>query len=326
MKQNQHSMRPGDSLLLQLPREILLQTLEFCSGKSLSTLLLATCGSSDHCPEMWNQVKDIVYEGLEDMACRIQAHSASQPSLTAAIEWIRSIAGISQHDWKTEMGPRARLKTVKGRIGSLSENLSVLDYLHESFERFSDEAAGHFEWPIWCGRITIDSFSSGVKIRSSARIIITSPMQHPSFSPVSACFMRTYVHCSAFQCEPYNMIPVPPWGQIRGLQEQDSATLRSVRNHLDESNQVAIPTRCYCNFLDIRIVTKKLAQQSWQQIQRLETSWLVQKDVQNNPLLCCWFDDLPDLDDDRGYIVSIFDFLKARDRLSRLNEPYEEHC
>lgn len=326
-ERNRSFDRPVVSFFQQLPRDILLQMLEFCNGKSMSTLLLATSG----CPDLdvENMIGDRVTLRLVDMARRIEKHQSSQPILAGATEWILSIARMPSNAEKTdeipignESGVKVTLKSTVYRMRLLSENLAVLDYLHESLTRYSKD--GKFEWPIWCGQLTIESFHSGFRVRNNARVIITSPMQRPSFIPGGSSLMKNHVPCSGFRCEPYNMIPVPPWGHIRGLKEQDTAVLCPVVMHLEETNQVAVPSGFHSyNSLDVRIVTKRRAQQSWPRIQRLETSWLVEKDLESSPLLCCWHDDTSDLANDRDYITYMIDFLKARDRLYRSQEPSE---
>jgi hypothetical protein len=297
----------------KLPHDVLESILEFCDGKSLSTLLLATCGCPGLCVPIELGIKDVVTRRLIGVACRIQAHETSQPHLVGATAWIRSIARLSTEEMDTSS---SSIQNITRRIRYLSENLAVCDFLHESLTQYSQE--GQFEWPVWCGQLTIESFHEGSRRRHNARIILTAPMQRPSFLPSGTSLLKHHVPCSSFRCEPYNLIPVPPWGHVRGLTEDDTAILRPVIRHLDETHQVAVPSG-YQSFdsLDVRIVSKRRAPSSW----RLPTSWLI--DRIEYPLLCCWHDDSSDLSNDRDYIPYIIDWLKARDRLYHSQEPSE---
>ena len=274
-------------------------------------------------PDLEAAIETIVTLRLTNMARRIELQGASQPSLKGATQWIRSIARIPIEDEKTD--DRDPLAVSAHRIRLLSENLVVLDFLHESMTHYSND--GKFEWPVWCGQLTIESFhTGGFRVRSNARVIITSPMQRPSLIPSGSLLLKNHVPCSAFRCEPYNIIPVPPWGQIRGLTEQDNAILDPVVQHLNDTHQVAVPSSFHSyHSLNVRIVTKRRAQESLPR--RLETSWLIDDDdlLQSSPLLCCWHedDDASDLAHDRDYIPYVIDFLNARDRLYRSQEPSE---
>jgi hypothetical protein len=56
------------------------------------------------------------------------------------------------------------------------------------------------------------------------------------------------------------MIPIPPWGNIRGLTETDESVLIRIMDHLEEFNEVAVPRYLDASeLLDIRIVTKMQA-------------------------------------------------------------------
>jgi hypothetical protein len=299
--------------LQKLPHDVLETILEFCDGKSLSTLLLATCGCPDLFVPIEQEIQDIVTRRLTGMVLRIQAHARNQPHLVGATAWIRSIAYLPTDD--DDSSPSS-IQHVTQRIRYLSENLAVSDFLHESLTQYSQE--GQFEWPVWCGQLTIESFHEGSRRRHNVRIILTAPMQRPSLLPSGSSLLKHHVPCSNFRCEPYNLIPVPPWGHLRGLTEEDTAILRPVVRHLDVTNQVAVPSG-YQSYdsLDVRIVTKRRAQSSW----RLPTSWLIERS--EYPLLCCWHDDSSDLSNDRDYIPYIIDLLKARDRLYHSQEPSE---
>ncbi|GAX22473.1 hypothetical protein FisN_14Hu088 [Fistulifera solaris] len=299
----------------KLPHDVLESILEFCDGKSLSTLLLAACGCPDLFVPVEREIREILTRRLTGMARRIQAHETNQPHLGGATAWIRSIAQISAEE-EEEDSSSSSIQNITRQIRYISENLAVSDFLHESLTHYSQE--GQFEWPMWCGQLTIESFHEGSRRRHNARIILTAPMQRPSLLPSGASLLKHHVPCSNFRCEPYNLIPVPPWGHVRGLTEDDTAILRPVIRHLEETHQVAVPSG-YQSFdsLDVRIVSKRRAPSSW----RLPTSWIIERT--EYPLLCCWHDDSSDLSNDRDYIPYVIDLLKARDRLYHSQEPSE---
>jgi hypothetical protein len=310
-------------LLKQIPSEVRRDIFLFCDGKSLSTLLLAASSCSFHRSVAWDEVPAVTRRRLQGIAARVSKHakgSRDEKCLREAAEWILSVSCIAGEQTTArldEQDDSEKTEKIALRMKAISENLAVLDFLDESLAKYSKETEGQFEWPVWCGQLTVDSFVTGTRMRNTARVVITSPMQRPSLMPGSS-LMKNWTPCSVFRCEPYNLIPVPPWGQIRGLQPEDDHVLLPVASRLAESGEVATPSGFHVyQVLDVRIVTKEQARRLWPMIQGLKSSWLVQKEAEI-PLLCCWQDDdSGELSDDREYIDYILDLLHARSRLCK---------
>jgi hypothetical protein len=307
--------------LKQIPAEVRRDIFLFCDGKSLSTLLLAASSCSFHRSVAWDEVPAMTRIRLQGIAARVSKHakgSRDEKYLREAAEWILSVSCIpGEQATASRLDDSANTEKIASRMKAVSENLAVLDFLDESLAKYSNETEGQFEWPVWCGQLTVDSFVTGTRMRNTARVVITSPMQRPSFMPGSS-LIKNWTPCSAFRCEPYNMVPVPPWGQIRGLQPEDDHVLLPVASRLAESGEVATPSGFHAyQVLDVRIVTKEQARRLWSMIQGLKSSWLVQKEAEI-PLLCCWQDDdSGELSDDREYIDFILDLLHVRSRLCK---------
>jgi hypothetical protein len=357
-------------LLKCLPPEILRRILyKFCDGKSLSTLTLAIMSSSKSkaTKEVSKQssseqpgkfyrsmalleIPRMVRNRLNDIASTIEEKSqatildratpvASRNQLVGsargAVEWIRSIASNLYNTCSEDELLSTNVLYANGNTSLmkiLSENAAVLDYLILSLRDYSNVEKGQFEWPVWCGQLTIDSFLTGSRMRNSGRVLITSPMQRPSYIP--GCNLLTnHSPSGVFRCEPYNMTPRPPWGKIHGLMPEDHHSLKPVADRLNGTDQVAVPTGYYgrSDMLDIRIIAPSQARR--QLSSRMGTllsaaslsSWMFEEQEARNdgddgddtsaPLVCCWQGDEGELEHDRDYIVYIIDLLKVREKL-----------
>jgi hypothetical protein len=336
-------------LLKCLPPEILHRILyKFCDGKSLSTLSLALLTASSKSEgepfyrsmALWevplvcrNRLKDIA-STIEEKSQGIGDPNASRAQVVGstggAVEWVRSIAAALD-DTRGEATSAAVLASPPfSRIKILSENAAVLDYLILSLRDFSNVENGHFEWPVWCGNLTIDSFLTGSRMRNSGRVLISSPMQRPTFIP-GCGLMTNHSPSGLFRCEPYNIVPRPPWGKIHGLQSEDNRVLRPVADRLNGTDQVAVPTGYYGrnDMLDIRILAPLQARRLLSSRMRgillnsslLSSSWMLEQQHDDGdtvaPLVCCWQGEEGDLEHDRDYIDYIIDLLKVRERLTR---------
>jgi len=300
-------------LLAALPSELIRRILHgFCDGRSLSTFALALVSSSKekYSSCALNLLPLVCRDRLEQIAFCIEDkidQSDDIRNLRGAVQWIRSIASAE-----------GKSSSLARQVRILSENAAVLDFLQESLGKFSNVKQGHFEWPVWYGQLTIDSFVTGTRMRNTARILITSPMQRPSLIPGSS-LLRNRNPCSVFQSEPYNMIPIPPWGRIHGLHPDDDYVLKPVACRLEQWGQVAVPAG-YANadILDVRIITMMQAKRLSPPF-RPRTSWMLE--APGTPLLCCWQDDSAELTNDRDYVDYIIEMLKAKERISQCGEP-----
>ena len=140
---------------------------------------------------------------------------------------------------------------------------------------------------------------------------------------------------SLFRCEPMNMIPVPPWGRLRGLTANDNVALNRIAVRLEEAGQshVVVPTRNQEHDpLNIRILRKTDARLRIIDAaprfgpNMTETlTWLIHDEAGDidvdratpNPfeLVCCWENDTLDEILPREYIEYIIMLMKTRDRL-----------
>jgi hypothetical protein len=339
-------------LLKRLPPEILRRILySFCDGKSLSTLSLALVSASSSepfframalleiprmCRNRLNAIASTIEEKSQDSIAPNASRAQVLGSTRGAVEWIRSIAaGLDDTDGEASSAiilaspPTSRMKI-------FSENTAVLDYLIISLRDFSNVNKGHFEWLVWCGQLTIDSFLTGSRMRNSGRVLISSPMQRPTYMP-GCSLMTNHSPAGLFRCEPYNMVPRPPWGNIHGLQSEDNRILRPVADRLNGTNQVAVPTGYFGrnDILDIRILAPLQARELLSSRMRgilrnhSSSSWMLEEQPQADgddgnedtaaPLVCCWQGESGDLEHDRDYIDYIIDLLQVRERLTRRN-------
>lgn len=164
----------------------------------------------------------------------------------------------------------------------------------------------------------------GTRLRNTARVVLITPMQRPSYIPGSE-LLKNQTPSSVFRCELYNMIPVPPWGRLCAFSEKDQQILRPVADRLSANGHTAVPAGFYhsSDILDVRIITqgqadRLLAARSW----RPRTDWVVRrnKTAQEGDafsLICCWQDDSADITNDREYLSYILEMLRARARLGR---------
>jgi hypothetical protein len=323
---------PLFQLLHHLPVEVLDRILHmFCDGKSLSTFSLALAASTKESYQKiaWTNVPLVCLNKLLEIALTIQDKSAQNEDVSeilGAVQWVRSIASAldpTEQEEDASFSSRAASQSSRlpprNRMRILSENAAVLDYLLDSLKYFSDLEKGHFSWMVWCGSLTIDSFLTGSRMRNSGRVLISSPMQRPSLIP-GWNLLRNHSPTQIFRCEPYNIVPIPPWGRIHGLGCEDNRILRPVADRLAETNQVAIPMGSYgSGDLDIRILTAAQARLLSARY-RVRTGWMLQ-DVDDAPLLCCWQDESNELENDRDYIDYVIDLLRVRDRLRTYTEP-----
>jgi hypothetical protein len=356
---------PPIQLLKCLPSEILRRILYgFCDGKSLSTLSLALCVDHMNRYTASRQVPRVCCKKLNDIASMIEKTSAGKEDASqviGAVRWIRSIAAsldFEEEDREEEIdGEESAVVAAltPSRMRIISENAAVLDYLLVSLRDFSNVEKGQFEWLVWCGQLTIDSFLTGTRMRHSGRVLISSPMQRPTFIP-GCGLLKNANHdhnhnqsqldlpLGLFRCEPYNMVPMPPWGKIHGYESEDNRVLRPVADRLNDTHQVAVPAgnarnrNHNSNMLDIRILAPAQARELLSRRRTtssgIRTSWMLQQQQHDGvdddedlvPLVCCWHDELGELEHDRDYISYVIDLLKVRERLGASIEPLSSAC
>jgi len=324
-------------LIHLIPGEIFQRiVLEFCDGKSVSTLMLVMLGSKSNTPQ-----SDAIHAGehtssLADIAKRLipllskeklwgialMIEHLDQEYLAGATRWIRSIANFGQVD---SGGESFKQWSMRKQIRAFSENMAVYDFLVISLSEYSNVALGQLEWPVLCFRLLVQEESSlGRSANNDVNVVITTPMQRPCHIPGSSSIMTSRSPLRKFRCEPYNIVPVPPWGIVRPMEGQDQAKIARIAKSLESSNQVAVPVSYYMSYtdiLDVRILSLKQARDLQSGLRwRPQTSWILTEngsetvDAGNGSLMCCWHDDDLDLfEDDReyvGYILNILDAIR----------------
>jgi hypothetical protein len=301
-------------LLHQLPQELLDFLLSnFCDGKSLWTLGFALSVSSDAFCEQSTRIviPSVVDKKLLAIAATLEEKGLPGDVINTrgAVEWIEAIVSLRGGD------------DAATRMRHMFENTAVLDFLRESLNIYSDVNKGHLEWPIWCGKIMVDSSVNETRMRNTAAVVLTAPIQRPSFiSAVS--LLPHHLRATNFRLEPYNIIPTPPWGKMRGLTEIDEIVLGPIIDRLEESNEVAVPRNLgAASFLDIRMMTQNQAQRLLSAVpwSPRKSAWIVESEPQKS-LICFWQnDDLNDtpveLGREREYIPHIMNLISVRDQL-----------
>ncbi|KAL7576328.1 hypothetical protein ACA910_018145 [Epithemia clementina (nom. ined.)] len=258
---------------------------------------------------------------IESMA-PVESSNGSNPKIDTltvhAVNWIRSVVEFSFVD---ETSPLAFMRV-------LSENLALMDFLELSIQAYSDAKQGAFEWPVWVGQISVDSYVTGSRMRNTAHVVVTTPMQSPGFLP-GCNLIQKRTPSGIFRCEPYNMIPIPPWGRLRALSREDAQILRPVAERLEHQSQVAVPLGYHSDeILDIRVASaartrQLLASMSW----KPRGSWILEDLPDHSSadavswstgLVCVWQEDTMEMRSDRQYLTYVVDLLKAMDRMQQL--------
>jgi len=325
------------SLLASLPLEITEQILtNYLTGKALSTLALALASSLDK-TEIEKEKTEDQLQGLSSLICQVartrllkaasfieantrmeaNENQVSNPTIHA-VNWIRSVVDFS---FINETSPLSRIRVV-------SQNLALVDLLEESITTFSRPHLGQFEWPVWCGQLTVDSYVTGSRMRNTARVVITAPVQSPSYIP-GCNLIKNHTPSGIFRCEPYNMIPVSPWGRLRALSQEDWHVLQPVSERLERLGQVAVPAGYHNDeILDIRVLGSPRARQLLSQLSwKPKSSWILDDNENENDgrlesfpetgLICGWQEDTMEIHGDRDYLYYVVDLLRAMDRMQR---------
>ena len=360
------SSRPSFSLLSKLPIELVERIfLQYLSGKALSTLaIVLDCSvpvvvdlkedlpvvtshnwskeqqqndkdqDLEHRVRLFSLIHHVAKQRLLQSASLIesttaQASNATIDTLTAhAVNWIRSVVEFS---FVSETNRLTHMRVV-------SENLALVDFLELSIQQYSNVPQGLLEWPVWVGQLSVDSYVSSSRMRNTARVVITTPMQSPSFLPGCNLIDRR-TPTGVFRCEPYNMIPIPPWGRVRAMSAKDGQILRPVAERLERQNQVAVPMGYHSDeILDIRVASAARARQLLESLSWTPRgAWILQDPpstatasstppnphgpehqnpaVWNTGLVCVWQEDTMEMKSDRQYLSYVVGLLKAIERM-----------
>lgn len=187
----------------------------------------------------------------------------------------------------------------------------------------------HGAWPVWCGKITLESTSNtGTRLRSTARVLLTTPSVYttlPSLAGYDSRFTRT--PSASFRCEPYRMQCVPPYAHLQGLGENDTQVLRPMIHRLTEWDLVAVPALFQPTPLDVRILTTRQVQRRQNAARMViplsSTSSLQSEEASS--LVCFWHDDRLDDLDDIAYLDYLVQVHKVYHRLHQESSESTRH-
>jgi hypothetical protein len=301
-------------LLQELPSELCMTVLsKFCDGKSLSTLGLAMVSSQDaFCQQtVWYTIPTLVQKKLLAIAAMLEEQGlADDVSNTAgAASWVCSIASSIATICDESVKKQERMRL-------LSENLAVLDFIQSSLSLYSN--ATQPEWPVWCGRLSFDWPLDGSRMQRTAAVVLTAPMQYPTFIPGASLMFQHQPPTASFSCEPQNRRPIPPWGRVIPLAQERERILDPVIEHLGQWDQVAVPTTRTADVLNIAILTVKQANDRVAELpwKPKKSSWMLENANKEASLMCCWHDDsLEGLVSSRDYIAFMLRLMEVRTQL-----------
>jgi hypothetical protein len=321
------------NILQLLPPDILEYTLSsFCNGKALSSLFEAavsakrncmstiiTSTDNEHLPLMdWKTVAVMISRILRAKLCDIVTlvvdlaqQKCDQPSeskqLYEASRWIQSVTNSSS--CKVGSSDTRLEECIQSTVRYVSDMALVLDFLSTSLRDYSNVSQGHLTWPVWCGRITLDTFAMGHRVQHSARVVMLVPWQAPCWIPGTDLLHRATLMAS-FRCEPYRMIPRPPWGRIVPVHVDDDCSLKLMVQYMNEVDQVAVSAIHHYSaledndILNVRLLTLSQARSiltnrrgrlsststgTWiSSLSSTSSHWMLQTSGSQDSLLACW--------------------------------------
>jgi hypothetical protein len=339
----ERSIATSFELFKELPPEII-DTIfsQFCDGKSLSTLFMAMISDRRYYRSMACQtIPSITHRLLVEIATFLDMNKKNDFCMLykGASKWISMIASSKEamfeagwdtpsyeettenenvtYDNSKELAAKIRrlpkYRLLKG-MRFLSENLAVIDFLRQSLSGSCEDV---YEWPVWVGQISVEVSSSGTRVKSTARVMLTGPIQAPSHMPGSS-LLGNRTPTALFRCEPMNLVPVPPWGKIKGLKDTDNRILKLISDQLEQAgdNHVAVPTlHQQYDPLDVRILTSVQARRRLASASiRPKTSRYFEN---SDCLVCCWHDDSIEDMDERCYITYMITLMNTLRRFEK---------
>jgi hypothetical protein len=313
----------GHYLTKVLPEELVLDRIlfPFCTGETLRLLC-----------EVWR--------GPEFLTVQVESESGLERGYDTLSKWARRVIPHRICQRITSISSQIR----KDSSSSTNKNLSVVadwldkavavfrkwdssmvfkhepfilyDFLQFSLSNLSDLDDARYEWPVWCGSLECSDLQrSGDSTPTADYVLISCPVSNPvtffSRHPQTLPSSRTapppsIVPAISLVVEPYNMVPVPPWGRIVNCpvgfcRQQEFST--SLSQFLGSENMVALQkTQRQASggirsdsrhFKQFRVVpwTRAVASNSYLAPHHRE--WLrlhscCRGDSPPPPLLCCW--------------------------------------
>lgn len=198
-------------LLTELPQDILEHILLSVDGKSLSTLLLAACGCSNH----YSILANAFYHVVRLRADLIITKTSHLPCAQEIKEFLASAVGEVSTQTQRSMG-------------FMSNRLALLSY----FESYAVQHTNTLiELPVYAGTLTIRRARSGPPV---TWIQVSTPFWNKRLvGAFAASFHRPYPgHISSRGIHVMPMIrnfaTVPPIARVCGVRDMDKLTIREL--------------------------------------------------------------------------------------------------
>jgi hypothetical protein len=318
----------------ELPRDILCPTIfDYCTGKSLSTLALAfaTSGVPVYEKLALTAIPDFARHLLLQIGKDIESTAVDTHKCGGAVRWIRVIADEGYEDVES----LSSMKRICRVMRHLSENLALVDFLHQSM--MDSEYRGKWEWPVWVGPISIKLSSNVFDPATELQVVITSPLDYPSYIPGAHSVWRDLVVERVFRLEMMNLVPLPPWGQVRGICANDEVKIKKIYTEMPEEDDRLISLPIYSIYslpgaLNVKLLTRSQARRRYERIpyrygRPPSSLWLLHDEppqiALRDRLLCCWSkDDSSDVFQPREYMDYFIKLMNIRHRM--VQEPLDE--
>jgi hypothetical protein len=326
----------GYYLTKALPEELVLDRIifPFCTGETLR-LLCEVCRGPEclarahHAQTMQVESESALerdhdfpvgYDTLSKWARQIIPHRICQ-RITSISSQIRkdSSSGTNKNlsdvaDWLDKAV--AVFRKWDSSMVFKHEPFILYDFLQFSLSNLSDLDDARYEWPVWCGSLACSDLQrSGDSTPAVDYVLISCPIsdpvtffnRHPQSVPCSpAVPSPSIVPDISLVVEPYNMVPVPPWGRIvsypMGCRRQQEFST-SLSQFLGSKNMAALQKtqrQASCenrndsrHFKQFRVVPWARAVTSNSYLAPHHREWLrlhscCRGDSTPPPLLCCW--------------------------------------
>ena len=100
----------------------------------------------------------------------------------------------------------------------------------------------------------------------------------------NTCFPE-WLHVVQLRSQPYNFVPIPPYGRLQGISAKDKIAIQRVRSVLEESDQV-MTLIVRNNRLILRIISPQQARRRLEAFPSMASKF--EQLTKTEGLLCCW--------------------------------------
>jgi hypothetical protein len=222
---------PSYQPLLDLPEELLPHIIgSFCTGKSISTLLLATLS----CPHHGDVMRSSVRQVLRERIVLVIDRAAFLPSSLRIHRFLQEL--ILGHDDAGGSGQEGELHLLR----YLSTRLAVVDYFEHGLN--ATRKGEPIQFPVWTGTLNIAHYSSlgdwghpaGVQVQ------LATPFWNPN---LAGAFLNSIHSSFGMKVIPQmrNFRTVPPIGRLEGIQDLDVASIKVIKTRMAEHDEVLAP-------------------------------------------------------------------------------------